>query len=90
MGFLVVSQAIALIVYGIAGGLAGTPPESANWAGLLSPSWLVEGLSVQLFDLSGDSALHAPGALGVAVFALEAVALVAGSYWLLRRRYRGI
>ncbi|MFC9325866.1 ABC transporter permease [Kitasatospora sp. NPDC057015] len=90
MGFLVVGQAIALIVYGIAGGLAGSPPESANWAGLLSPAWLVEGLSVQLFGLGGADALHAPGGLGVAVFALEAAALVAGSYWLLRRRYRGI
>lgn len=91
MGFLVVSLAIAAIIFGIAGGLQTPTPDSANWAALISPGWLVEGLVNQVFGLGGgDQALHAPGALGVIVFAAEAAAIVAGSYWLLRRRYRGI
>ncbi|MET9615315.1 ABC transporter permease [Kitasatospora indigofera] len=91
MGFLVVSQGIAVVILGIAGGLDNpVPPESANWVGLLSPGWLVEGLVTQLFGLGSAADLHAPGALGVTVFALEAAVIVAGSYGLLRRRYRSI
>ncbi|MFC8452779.1 ABC transporter permease [Kitasatospora sp. NPDC057223] len=90
MGFLVVSLAVAAIIFGIAGGLQSPTPDSANWAALISPGWLVEGLVNQVFGLGSDEGLHAPGALGATVFAAEAAAIVAGSYWLLRRRYRGI
>ncbi|WP_371480248.1 ABC transporter permease [Kitasatospora sp. NBC_00315] len=91
MGFLVVSLAVAAILYGLAGGGQSPVPASANWTALLSPGWLVEGLVTQLFGLGETSrALRAPGALGAVVFAAEAVLIVAGSYGLLRRRYRSI
>ena len=91
MGFLVVTLAVAAIIYNIAGGEQSPVPQSANWAALISPGWLVEGLVNQVFGLVRTSrVLHAPGALGVVVFAAEAVVVVAGSYGLLRRRYRSI
>ncbi len=58
---------------------------------LLSPGGLVESLTNELFDLgTGPERMHAPGGLGLLVFTLVAVAMVAGSYRLLLRRYRSI
>ncbi|MER5638367.1 ABC-2 transporter permease [Kitasatospora sp. NPDC002227] len=91
MGALVVSNIVASIVYGLGGGFDLHSSDSANWAALLSPGMLVDGLVNQVFGLVGDArTVHAPGALGVAVFAVEALVLIAGSYWLVDRRYRKI
>ncbi|MDH6128961.1 ABC transporter permease [Kitasatospora sp. GP82] len=91
MGALVVSSIFAGVVFGLSGGLNGYVPESAHWSAVLSPSMLVDGLVNQVFGLVGDPrTTHAPGALGVAVFAVEIAALVVGSYWLMLSRYRKI
>ncbi|MBP0455803.1 ABC transporter permease [Kitasatospora sp. RG8] len=91
MGYLAVSTAVVGIVVGISRGVSSAVPDSAQWIVLLSPGALVESLTNQLFDLgSGPERMHAPGALGVAVFTAVAVAMVAGSYALLLRRYRRI
>ncbi|MFI6447268.1 ABC transporter permease [Kitasatospora sp. NPDC050543] len=92
MGLLVVSNVIALIIYGLSGGLdVGSSTDAGNWAALLSPGLLVDGLVTEVFGLRHNSGtMHAPGALGIVVFAAEAALLVAGSYWLLNRRYRNI
>lgn len=91
MGVLVVSGIVSSIVEVMAGGLRPGAAASADWAALLSPSSLVEGLVNQVCGLVTDPlVMHAPGALGSAVFAAELAALVAGSYALLGRRYRDI
>ncbi|GAA2249726.1 MULTISPECIES: ABC transporter permease [Kitasatospora] len=91
MGVLAVSSIIAGIVFGLSGGMRAEVPGSAHWSSMLSPSMLVDGLVNQVFGLAGDSrATHAPGALGVAVFAAEIAVLVLGSYWLMLSRYRKI
>ncbi|WP_441251041.1 ABC transporter permease [Kitasatospora sp. McL0602] len=91
MGVLVVSNILASIVYGLSGGLHGDTPESANWAAMLSPGMLIDGFVKQVFGLATDSrAVHAPGALGVVVFAVEMIVIVGASYWAVDRRYRKI
>jgi ABC-2 type transport system permease protein len=91
MGALVVSNIVASIVFGLSGGFDLHPHDSANWAALLSPGMLVEGLVNQVFGLTEDArTVHAPGAFGVLVFAAEALVLIAGAYWLVDRRYRKI
>ncbi|MFG2819476.1 ABC transporter permease [Kitasatospora sp. NPDC048365] len=90
MGMLVISNVIANIVLGLNGAYRPEPVESAMWGAVLSPVTLVSGLVNQLFSLTGDGMIHAPGGLGVAVFAAEIVALAAGSYALLLRRYRNV
>ncbi|MGW4897620.1 ABC transporter permease [Kitasatospora sp. NPDC004240] len=90
MGYQVVTTALAGIIFGLSGG-AGPRPESSNWAALLSPGLLVDGLVNRLFGLRESvDAVRAPGGLGVVVFAAVAVALVAGSYRLLLRRYKNV
>ncbi|MFJ8431683.1 ABC-2 transporter permease [Kitasatospora sp. NPDC094019] len=94
MGYLAVSTAVVGVVVGLASttvGFGEPVPDSAQWAVLLSPSGLVESLTNELFDLgSGTERMHAPGGLGLLVFTLVAVAMVAGSYRLLLRRYRNV
>ncbi|MFF2039554.1 ABC transporter permease [Kitasatospora sp. NPDC058170] len=91
MGYLVVSTTLVAIITGISSGVSETVPDSAQWIALLSPNELVESLTNQLFDLGTDPGrMHAPGALGAAVFLVVAAAITAGSYALLLRRYRSI
>ncbi|MGK4582253.1 ABC transporter permease [Kitasatospora sp. HPMI-4] len=91
MGVLAISSIIAGIVFGLAGGVKDVVPDSAQWSSLLSPSMLVSGLVNQVFGQpAGSRAAHAPGALGVVVFAVEIAVLVVGSYWLMLSRYRKI
>ncbi|MFF2074995.1 ABC transporter permease [Kitasatospora sp. NPDC058162] len=87
MGYLAVSSVIAAIAVGISNpGPGGS--DAAQWTALISPNGLVEALVNEVFDLgSGIDRRHAPGGLGTLVFALVAVAMVAGSYRLLLRRY---
>jgi ABC-2 type transport system permease protein len=91
MGVLAISSIIAGIVLGLAGGLRTEVPDSAEWSALLSPSMLVSSLVNEVFGLAGNGRTsHAPGALGVVVFAVEIAVLVVGSYWLTLSRYRKI
>ncbi|KQV15530.1 MULTISPECIES: ABC transporter permease [unclassified Kitasatospora] len=89
MGVMFVSIPLVGIVYGLSSGV-GPAPESANWAALLSPSTVVHGLVNEMFSITTGGSLHAPGGIGIAVFALETAVLTGGSYWLLLRRYRNI
>ncbi|HJD85765.1 ABC transporter permease [Kitasatospora aureofaciens] len=87
MGYLVVSSTVAAVVVDMRGPSPGGS-DAAQWTALISPNGLVESLVNDVFDLgSGFDRRHAPGAFGAAVFALVAVAMVAGSYRLLLRRY---
>ncbi|MGA5817227.1 ABC transporter permease [Kitasatospora sp. NPDC094028] len=89
MGYLTVSAVVATVAVGITRGTDSA--DAAQWAALISPDGLVESLVNELFDLGGGlDRQHAPGGVGVAVFALVAVVLVVGSYRLLLRRYKRI
>jgi ABC-2 type transport system permease protein len=65
-------------------------PTVAGWAGLISPTSVVDG--VQIWLLNSESAVveGPPGEAGGPVFGLAAVALVAICYLLLMRRYRAV
>lgn len=89
MGVMFVSSLLAGIVYGLGSGV-GPAPESANWAAVLSPSTVSQALVNEVFSITTGGSMHAPGGLGIAVFALETAVLIGGSYWLLLRRYRNI
>ncbi|MFE4518611.1 ABC transporter permease [Kitasatospora sp. NPDC056783] len=90
MGYLTVSAALGAAAVGMSNpGTAGS--DTAQWTSLISPTDLVESLVNELFGLGGGlDRRHAPGGLGVLVFALVAAAMVAGSYRLLLRRYRRV
>ncbi|MFD5462111.1 ABC transporter permease [Kitasatospora sp. NPDC127059] len=87
MGYLAVSSTVAAVVVGMSSPSPGGS-DAAQWTALISPNGLVEALVNEVFDLGdGIDRRHAPGALGTLVFALVAVAMVAGAYRLLLRRY---
>ncbi|MFI8458840.1 ABC transporter permease [Kitasatospora sp. NPDC085464] len=90
MGYLAISAAVAGIAVGISDpGTTGS--DGAQWTSLISPTNLVESLVNELFDLgTGLDRRHAPGGLGLTVFALVAAALVVGSYRLLLSRYKKV
>ncbi|MGW4697209.1 ABC transporter permease [Kitasatospora cineracea] len=92
MGTLMITQVLASIVYALNGGFDPVRQDSASWAFVISPSSLVETLVNQLFGLGDNGAvnLHAPGGAGAAVFAAVLVALTAGGYALMLRRYRNV
>ncbi|MGW3073667.1 MULTISPECIES: ABC transporter permease [unclassified Kitasatospora] len=90
MGYLTVSAALGAAVVGISH-TGTTDSDAAQWVSLISPTDLVESLVNELFGLGdGLDRRHAPGGLGLAVFALVAAAMVVGSYRLLLRRYRNV
>ncbi|MFG2915820.1 ABC transporter permease [Kitasatospora sp. NPDC048298] len=90
MGYLAVSAALGAAVVGISH-TGTTDSDAAQWVSLISPTELVESLVNELFGLGdGLDRRHAPGGLGLAVFALVAAAMVVGSYRLLLRRYRNV
>ncbi|MFJ6775538.1 ABC transporter permease [Kitasatospora sp. NPDC091257] len=90
MGYLAVSAALGAAAVGISNP-STTGSDTAQWMSLISPTDLVESLVNELFGLGeGFDRRHAPGGLGLAVFALVAVAMVVGSYRLLLRRYRRV
>ncbi|MFI2608088.1 ABC transporter permease [Kitasatospora sp. NPDC018619] len=90
MGYLAVSAALGAAAVGISN-RSTTGSDAPQWMSLISPTDLVESLVNELFGLGeGLDRRHAPGGLGLAVFALVAVAMVVGSYRLLLRRYRRV
>ncbi|WP_030271076.1 ABC transporter permease [Streptomyces sp. NRRL B-24484] len=91
MGVMAVSSVIARFVYVLAGGEWADVPEKANWAAMLSPSWLVEGFTNRLFGLVTDSrVVHAPGAGAAVLFGVEILLIAGACYWFTDRRYRKI
>jgi len=91
MGVLTISGIVATIIYGLNGAASGTPSEAADWAFVLSPAGLTQGLVNHVFGLATDPFTpNAPGTVGVIVFAVEFAVVAVGSYWLLLRRYRKI
>ncbi|MEV7600617.1 ABC transporter permease [Kitasatospora sp. NPDC089797] len=91
MGYLAVSSTISAVVVGINGNPFKSP-DPAQWTSLISPTGLVEALVNELFGLGGDAPdrRHAPGGIGLTVFALVAAAMVAGAYRILLRRYKNV
>ncbi|MEV8098285.1 ABC transporter permease [Kitasatospora sp. NPDC085879] len=91
MGVMAVSSVIARIVYVLGGGEWADVPEKANWAAMLSPSWLVQGFTNQVFGLVANSrVVHAPGAGAAVLFGVEILLLTGACYWFTDRRYRKI
>lgn len=62
----------------------------AGWAGLISPTSIVDGVQVWLLNSSAAVVAGPPGEWGGPVFGLAAVMLVAACYLLLLRRYRRV
>ncbi|PYC76098.1 hypothetical protein C7C46_23105 [Streptomyces tateyamensis] len=89
MGVLVVSQAVAKVLYELAGGHYQAGDGAAAWVYLLSPAGLVDRLVNQVCGLTPEF-LGTPGPLGTLAFAAAVPAIAAGAYGLLLRRYRKI
>jgi ABC-2 type transport system permease protein len=85
---LAVAGAVSAAVQGIANDQGH--PTVAGWAGLASPLGVVDGVQVWLFDTPTSVVVGPPGRFGGPVFALVAMAIVAGCYLLLLRRYRRV
>jgi ABC-2 type transport system permease protein len=62
----------------------------AGWVAIGNPVSLVDGVVTSLFDLRVTGPANPPGTLAGVVFTLALLAVVAGSYGLLVRRYRGV
>jgi ABC-2 type transport system permease protein len=88
MGGLVVSGIVANIIYAVSGGPDQTATGGATWAYAISPGAVVQRFVDRVCGLS--SLPGTPGGLGAVVFGLEILAILAGSYVLLLRRYRKI
>lgn len=86
---MIISLTIAGIVFGVTEVESGT--SAARWAGLLSPQTLVVSVTGWMFSLESQGGPDVPPSVGAGfVFLAELLVLVAGSYLLLRRRYRKI
>jgi ABC-2 type transport system permease protein len=84
---LLVSLGGAVIIGEILQTEAGN--DVAGYAGLLSPTTMVDGLQSLVFGVPSSTNVPPPdGALGTVVFALATAASIAGSFGLLVRRYR--
>jgi ABC-2 type transport system permease protein len=86
---------VLLISYSAVAAVQGIAYEEgeeslAGYAGLFSPFTLVDGLQVWLLRAEPSTPAGPPGATGGLVFLGLAVALVAGCYLVLLRRYRGV
>jgi ABC-2 type transport system permease protein len=85
-----------LVVSGLSNalsGIAGAKGAStlANYAAVLDPFRLVDGIAVRVFGVeSASGASSPPGTLGTIVFGLVWLALIAGCAALLARRYRKV
>lgn len=84
---------LLLVLSGMQAAVAGLASEFGNdtfagWSGLLSPFSLVDGVSSGVLGADPSVGGGPPGAVGAAVFAGVAVALVCGCYAALLVRYR--
>ncbi|AYY15679.1 ABC transporter permease [Actinobacteria bacterium YIM 96077] len=86
---LALSTAVVSALQGIVGHAEGNM-TAAGWIGLFSPFTLVDGVQVWAFGASSSAAAGPPGNGGGAVFALVTLAVIAGSFALLVRRYEKV
>ncbi|MBM7789275.1 ABC transporter permease [Tenggerimyces flavus] len=87
---LTVPYAAVTAIQGIAQELSDTP-GLASWAGLFSPTTLLDGVQVALLGADSSSPIPPPaGFAGGAVFVLVALVVIAGSFGLLLVRYRKV
>lgn len=87
--------AVLAVAGGVSGVIQGIAKDQghltlAGWAGLISPTGIVDGVQVWAFNSSTSVVVGPPGRYGGPVFALAAVALVGACYLLLLRRYRRV
>jgi ABC-2 type transport system permease protein len=87
--------AVLVVLSGVWGTVEGIAHNQGNntlagYAGLISPFTLVDGLQASLLRAKPTTDAGPPGVTGGLVFTLAAIALVAGCYALLVRRYRKV
>jgi ABC-2 type transport system permease protein len=86
---LVVSTAVAGIVRAVLSrGDFSSDASAADWAGLLSPTSVVDSLATWLFRLPGGALAQPPSDGAGVVFLAEFAVIAAAAYALLLRRYR--
>ncbi len=85
---LLVAGGVSAIIAGISRDQGNT--TLAGYAGLLSPNTLVDGVVVWAFGTDKASVEPPPGNVGGVVFLLVTVAVIAGCFGLLLRRYRKV
>lgn len=87
---LTVPYAAVSAIQGIASELSNNP-SLAGWAGLFSPTTLVDGVQVALLGAETSGPAGPPsGAFGGTVFVLVTLAVIAGTFALLLVRYRKV
>jgi ABC-2 type transport system permease protein len=87
--------AVLIVLSGVWGTVEGIAHHQNNdtlagYAGLISPFTLVDGLQTALLRAKTTTDVGPPGTTGGLVFSVVAIALVAGCYGLLVRRYRKV
>jgi ABC-2 type transport system permease protein len=99
VGVLIVLSGIGATVYNIAenqnshtvvNGVTQDPSTLANYAGLISPFTLVDGVQTWALGAKSSTDITPPGTTGGIVYVLVTIALVAACYGLLVRRYRRV
>jgi ABC-2 type transport system permease protein len=90
MGTYFLLGTAVIVLQGIAMGSEPSREAFAGWVALGNPFSMVDGVVSSLFDLRATAPANPPGTAAGVVFTLAVVALVAGSYGLLVRRYRGV
>ncbi|MFJ6212073.1 ABC transporter permease [Streptomyces sp. NPDC092296] len=89
IGVLVISTTVAGIGWAVLHESGRADPSTANWAGMFSPSTLVDSLSTWLFRLPHGGGPSWPPSTGAGVvFLAEFLVIIAAAYALLLRRYR--
>lgn len=88
IGVLTITGAVAGVVFGVL--RTGSGLATARWAGTISPSLLVDAVTGWLFHLRTAGPGLPPSTAAGFLFFVELLAVVAGCYLLLHRRYRKI
>jgi ABC-2 type transport system permease protein len=88
MGLFFLLGTAVIVLQGI--GMESDREDFAGWVMLGNPFSLVDGVVSSLFDVRATAPANPPGTLAGVVFTTVLLALIAGSYGLLVRRYRGV
>jgi ABC-2 type transport system permease protein len=87
MGTFFLLGTAVIVLQGIA--MSEEREKFAGWVSLGNPFSLVDGVQSSIFDLRATAPANPPGMLAGIVFTVIMISLIAGSYGLLVRRYRG-